>query len=64
VYAWTNFAWTGNPNGLGNSPWPRYKNKPNQPGILSENIPVLSTFTDAQYNAAHRCDFWDSISTY
>ena len=26
VYAWTNFAWTGNPNGLGNSPWPVYKN--------------------------------------
>ncbi|VTZ52202.1 Carboxylic ester hydrolase [Methylocella tundrae] len=64
VTAWTNFAWTGNPNGIGNSPWPRYKNKPDAPGILSENIPVLSTFTDAQYNAAHKCDFWDSISTY
>ena len=25
VAAWTNFAWTGNPNGLGNSPWPRYR---------------------------------------
>ena len=24
VAAWTNFAWTGNPNGLGNYPWPRY----------------------------------------
>ncbi len=22
VAAWTNFAWTGNPNGLGNYPWP------------------------------------------
>jgi carboxylesterase type B len=27
VAAWTNFAWTGNPNGLGNSPWPRHKGK-------------------------------------
>ena len=26
VAAWTNFAWTGNPNGLGNYPWPRYTN--------------------------------------
>jgi para-nitrobenzyl esterase len=25
VVAWTNFAWTGNPNGLGNYPWPKYK---------------------------------------
>ncbi len=64
VTAWTNFAWTGNPNGQGNSPWPLYKNKPNAPGILSESIPALSTFTDAHYNAAHKCDFWDSISTY
>ena len=24
VEAWTNFMWTGNPNGQGNSPWPLY----------------------------------------
>jgi para-nitrobenzyl esterase len=65
VTAWTNFAWTGNPNGLGNSPWPRYKNnQPTKPTYLSENIPVLSTLTDAQYSAAHKCDFWDTILLY
>ena len=44
VAAWTNFAWTGNPNGQGNSPWPRYQEQAEQAGYyLSENIPVLST---------------------
>ncbi|VFU08630.1 carboxylesterase/lipase family protein [Methylocella tundrae] len=64
VTAWTNFAWTGNPNGQGNSPWPRYKAKANRPSFLSENIPVLSTFTDAQFSSAHKCDLWDKLLTY
>ena len=53
VAAWTNFAWTGNPNGLGNYPWPRFTNSPIKPAYLSENIPVLSTYTDAQFSALH-----------
>ncbi|VFU07313.1 carboxylesterase/lipase family protein [Methylocella tundrae] len=61
VTAWTNFAWTGNPNGQGNSPWPRYRLQPNKAYYLSENIPVLSTMSDAEYAAANKCDFWDTI---
>jgi para-nitrobenzyl esterase len=64
VSAWTNFAWTGNPNGLGNSPWPRFTNKADKPIWLSENIPVLSTMTDAQFSASHKCDFWDKTLIY
>jgi para-nitrobenzyl esterase len=87
VAAWTNFAWTGNPNGHGNFPWPVYApSKPNAPGVLSEGLltpqpktisgitlpppepaphpPGLSTFTDAQFNSYHHCDFWASFSTY
>lgn len=65
VAAWTNFAWTGNPNGLGNYPWPHYvAGKKNAPNFLSENIPVLSTFTDAQYAANHNCAFWSGILPY
>ena len=64
VTAWTNFAWTGNPNGLGNRPWPRYENnRPTKPTYLSENIP-LATLTDAQYSAAHKCDFWQQYLLY
>jgi para-nitrobenzyl esterase len=65
VAAWTNFAYTGNPNGQGNGPWPVYTpKKPNQPSILSESRPNLTAFTDAQFNSGRHCNFWDSISTY
>lgn len=61
VAAWTNFAWTGNPNGLGNGPWPRYRLDPQRSYWLSENIPTLSTFTDTEFYAEHKCDLWDPI---
>jgi para-nitrobenzyl esterase len=64
VAAWTNFAWSGNPNGQGNSPWPRLKDRPNEPGILSESIPNLYAMTDAEISERHNCIFWDSISNY
>jgi para-nitrobenzyl esterase len=64
VTAWTNFARTGNPNGQGNSPWPRFKDKPNEPGVLSESSPNLFAFTDAEISERHQCVFWDSISNY
>jgi para-nitrobenzyl esterase len=63
VAAWTNFAWTGNPNGQGNYPWPRYTNSINMPAWLIEDEPVLSTLTDTQYAALRQCNFWDSLSS-
>jgi para-nitrobenzyl esterase len=64
VAAWTNFAWTGNPNGLGNYPWPRYTNSSIRPQWLIQNISVLSTLTDPQYDALRKCDFWDALAAY
>jgi para-nitrobenzyl esterase len=64
VAAWTNFARTGNPNGTGNSPWPQFVNQEGVPEYLSENVPSLSTFTNAQFGARHDCDFWDKIIVY
>jgi len=64
VGAWTNFARTGNPNGTGNSPWPRFVNQEGVPEYLSENVPSLSTFTNAQFGGRHDCDFWDNILVY
>ena len=58
VAAWTNFTATGNPNGKGNSPWPKYTDAAGAPAVLSENVPALSTFTLAQWSANHHCDFW------
>jgi para-nitrobenzyl esterase len=64
VAAWTNFARTGNPNGSGNSPWPRFVHQAGAPAVLSENAPSLGTFTDAQYAANHHCAFWDTLLVY
>jgi para-nitrobenzyl esterase len=61
VAAWTNFAWTGNPNGLGNYPWPRYTNGAVKPAWLIQNSPAMSTMTDTQYGALRNCDLWDSV---
>lgn len=64
VAAWTNFAWSGNPNGQGNSPWPRYRAKANLPGIQEQNIPFSTVITDGQFEAEHKCAFWDSVLPY
>jgi para-nitrobenzyl esterase len=64
VEAWSNFARSGNPNGHGNSPWPRLRDKANNPGVLSESLPNLFALTDAELSERHKCVFWDSISNY
>jgi para-nitrobenzyl esterase len=62
VSAWANFARTGNPNGSGNTPWPRYTASADAPAWLIQDLPGLSTLTDAQYSALRHCDFWDSVT--
>jgi len=62
VSAWANFARTGNPNGSGNTPWPRYTAGTDAPAWLIQDLPGLSTLTDAQYVALRHCDFWDSVT--
>jgi para-nitrobenzyl esterase len=57
VAAWTKFAATGNPNGSGDSPWPRFTSA--APVLLSEKVP-LSTVTSAQFSVNHHCAFWDT----
>ncbi len=61
VGAWTNFAATGNPNGSGNAPWPKFTTSSGL--ILSQNL-SLSTFTTSQYRALYKCDFWDPQLSY
>jgi len=62
VSAWANFARTGNPNGSDNHPWPRYTASAEAPAWLIQDLPALSTLTDAQYAARRHCDFWDSVT--
>jgi para-nitrobenzyl esterase len=62
VAAWTNFAWTGNPNGVGNRPWPRYAPN-NELWFLENRAPSgLTSIGDAQYAAKRNCDLWDPIA--
>jgi para-nitrobenzyl esterase len=60
VSAWANFARTGNPNGSGDHPWPRYTAA--APAWLIQDVSGLSTLADAQYSALRHCDFWDSVT--
>jgi hypothetical protein len=58
VAIWTNFAKTGNPNGLGNSPWPRYTGPNGGLWFIQDIRPAgLSTVTDAQFVAEHSVNF-------
>jgi para-nitrobenzyl esterase len=64
VAAWANFARSGNPNGKGDAPWPRFTGQDGKALYLSQNIPALSTFDDAAFAARHQCGFWQSILVY
>ena len=55
VAAWTNFANTENPNGSGNSPWPKFTADDGGQYFV-EDIPP-STKSVAQFRADYRCDF-------
>lgn len=64
VTLWANFVRTANPNGQGNTPWPRYTGAD---GLwLTENIAPagVSTETDAFWATEHQCSFWDSVLVY
>lgn len=61
VAAWTKFAASGNPNGNGDSPWPRFTGQ--SPRLLSQNIP-LTTYTQTQFATQHQCAFWNTVLVY
>lgn len=61
VAAWTNFAKSGNPNGSGNSPWPKFKN--NAQNLFSQNIPQSSVYPAAQFSTDHKCNYWNASPT-
>ena len=54
--------YSGNPNLKGDAPWPRYT--AGSQVYLSQNVPHLSTITESQFRAAHKCEFWDTVLIY
>ncbi len=64
VAAWANFARTGNPNGKGDAPWPRWKKGDNSPAYFLQDDAWKNVQTNAQIAATHQCGFWQSILRY
>ena len=65
VDAWANFARTGNPNGTGDAPWPRWKKKGGDTqAYLVQNAGWKTVQTNAQFAAAHNCAFWNKLLLY
>ncbi|MBV9251613.1 MAG: carboxylesterase family protein [Acetobacteraceae bacterium] len=62
VAAWTNFMYTGNSNLKGDRPWPRYTKSPEV--YLPQDVTGLTIMSAAQFAAAHKCAFWDTILIY
>lgn len=62
VAAWTNFAKSGNPNGSGNSPWPKFGGGNGARYFVEDQ--QLSTKSIADFRAAYKCEFWDTQLTY
>ena len=58
IAAWTHFANTGNPNGTGNSPWPRLT-ADSSGQYLVEDIPSFSTMPVSRFRTNYNCDFFD-----
>lgn len=65
VRAWSYFAYTGNPNGQGDSPWPKYVASATHPSYyLSEDVPDFSLITDTTVSQEHKCSFWAALPPF
>ncbi|HET7086772.1 MAG TPA: carboxylesterase family protein [Rhizomicrobium sp.] len=64
VTAWANFAHSGNPNGSGDAPWPKWKKGGDTQAYLLQNAAWPTVQTNTQFAAAHNCDFWSKILLY
>jgi para-nitrobenzyl esterase len=59
---WTKFAHSGNPNGSGDSPWPRFQ--PDTGPLLLQNVPSSSTTSADAFSLSHQCEFWNTVLVY
>jgi para-nitrobenzyl esterase len=55
IAAWTNFAKTGNPNGVGALVWPVFAQASQT--FLSQNL-TSSAYSGSQFYTDHKCAFW------
>ncbi len=64
VDAWANFARSGNPNGQGDAPWPRWQKGTDTPAYLLQSDGWKTVQTNTQFASAHNCSFWNTLLRY
>ncbi|HEY4071681.1 MAG TPA: carboxylesterase family protein [Herbaspirillum sp.] len=67
VRYWTNFAWTGNPNGAKAGPWKPYSSAADNVMILKSPKSVMADGYGKQrytFNRRNDCALWDKINLY
>jgi para-nitrobenzyl esterase len=62
VAAWTNFANAGNPNGAGDSPWPKFSTD-DTARYFVQDVPT-GTKLVSQFRTDYKCDFFDPQLKY
>lgn len=62
IAAWANFARTGNPNGTGDAPWPRWKHDGAAMFIQDDSWNHVQT--NPEFATQHICGLWQSILIY
>jgi para-nitrobenzyl esterase len=62
IAAWANFARSGNPNGGGDTPWPRWT--ADGPATFIQDDGWNHVQSTAEFSAAHRCTFWQTLLLY
>lgn len=55
---WTRFAWTGDPNGEGLPPWPRFEAADAKPKFQVLGSGPTGVGPSAETAAEHQCEFW------
>jgi para-nitrobenzyl esterase len=67
VRYWTNFAWSGNPNGTKAGPWKPYSSAADNVMILKSPKSVMADGYGKQryaFNRRNECALWDKINLY
>ena len=62
IAAWANFARTGNPNGTGDAPWPRWTHDGTAYFIQDDSWNHVQT--NPEFATQHICGLWQSILLY
>lgn len=64
VAAWSNFAAAANPDGNGDTPWPRWPNNENSPAYFLQDDAWSHTQSNAEFSHDHQCGFWQHLLRY